>query len=140
MVKSEYEFALIYAAALAWLDLALAGPATLHAATAAVCTRWRLAGPAPAAAGQLGAAVADVGRRDTVQYGGPAGGGLPRKRARRAGRRELREGAFEIATPSSFPRQSGPAMPPAPGRRDIALAVPLRAAEQPDGDAYWLKQ
>ena len=43
MVKSEYEFALIYAAALAWLDLAIAGPAALDGAAAAITSRWRSA-------------------------------------------------------------------------------------------------
>jgi hypothetical protein len=79
MVKSEYEFALIYAAALAWLDLALAGPTALDAASAAITTRWRpmVAGDEPSAEGRESWTDTDfreeaeaMNLRDVSQYGG----------------------------------------------------------------------
>ena len=79
MVKSEYEFALIYAAALAWLDLALASPTALDAASAAITTRWRpmVAGDEPSAEGRESWTDTDfreeaeaMNLRDVSQYGG----------------------------------------------------------------------
>ena len=73
MVKSEYEFAMIYVAALAWLDLALAGPVALDAAAAAITTRWRpiAAGDVPSA--ELREEADAMNLRDVSQYGNGRG-------------------------------------------------------------------